>query len=36
LVVPPNSFRYALPIPLTELAINPDLTDNPGWLPIVF
>ncbi|GAB1473580.1 hypothetical protein MASR2M69_10210 [Bacteroidota bacterium] len=34
--VPPNNFRYALPIPLTEMAVNPEMTENPGWVPIVF
>lgn len=36
LTVPPNDFRYTLPIPLTELSNNPLLTANPGWVPIVY
>lgn len=31
ITVDPNSYRYALPIPLEELANNPDLTANEGW-----
>lgn len=34
--VQPNDFHYALPIPVTELQENPRLTQNEGWVPILF
>lgn len=36
IVVEPNSYRYALPIPLTELAENPDIIPNEGWVLIEY
>lgn len=36
ITVAPNDFRYALPIPLDEIQLNPSLIANPGWVPIVF
>jgi len=36
ITVPPNDFRYALPIPLDEIQLNPSLIANPGWVRIVF
>lgn len=35
-IVAPNDFHYALPIPLTELQNNPLIIQNEGWVPIVF
>ncbi|MEC3906750.1 RagB/SusD family nutrient uptake outer membrane protein [Tamlana sp. 2201CG12-4] len=29
--VEPNGYQYALPIPVEELDVNPDLNQNPGW-----
>ena len=34
--VKPNGYQYALPIPIVELQQNPNLTQNPGWVPMVF
>lgn len=34
--VKPNGFQYALPIPIVELQQNPNLTQNPGWVPLIF
>ena len=34
--VKPNDYHYALPIPIVELQQNPNLTQNPGWVPMVF
>lgn len=34
--VEPNDFRYALPIPITELEENPDMIANPGWTLIEY
>lgn len=31
ITVAPNDFRYALPIPMTELQQNNNLVPNPGW-----
>lgn len=33
-VLPWNDKRYYYPIPLNELLMNPDLTQNPGWKDI--
>lgn len=34
--VKPNDFHYALPIPIEELQQNPNIIQNPGWVPMVF
>lgn len=34
--VKPNDYHYALPIPIEELQQNPNLTQNAGWVPMVF
>ncbi len=31
ITVPPHDFRYALPIPLSEIQENKELVPNPGW-----
>ncbi len=36
ITVPPNDFRYALPIPLTEIQVNPNITPNAGWVVIQY
>ncbi len=34
--VKPNDYHYALPIPIEELQQNSNLTQNAGWVPMVF
>lgn len=34
--VEPKGYRYALPIPLSELQENPAIVQNEGWVPIIF
>ena len=34
--VPPNDFRYALPIPLTEIQSNNNIVPNDGWVVIQY
>ena len=34
--VAPNDYRYALPIPLTEVQENPDIIPNEGWVTIEY
>lgn len=36
LSVAPNDYRYALPIPLTEVEENPDIVPNEGWVPLEY
>ena len=36
LSVPPNDYRYALPIPLAELEQNPNMIPNEGWVRIQY
>jgi hypothetical protein len=36
ITVPPNDFRYALPIPLTEIQQNRNIVPNPGWVIMEF
>ncbi|SIO41858.1 RagB/SusD family nutrient uptake outer membrane protein [Chitinophaga niabensis] len=36
LTVAPNDYRYALPIPLTEVQENKDLIPNEGWVAIEY
>lgn len=36
IVVKPDDFRYALPIPLTELQENNSIVPNPGWVTIEY
>jgi hypothetical protein len=31
ITVPPNDYRYALPIPLVEIQENKNIVPNPGW-----
>lgn len=34
--VPPNDFRYALPVPLDEIQNNPNMVQNSGWVMIQY
>jgi hypothetical protein len=34
--VPPNDYRYALPIPISEVQVNPNIIPNPGWVTIQY
>lgn len=34
--VKPDDYHFALPIPISELQQNPNIEQNPGWVPIVF
>jgi len=34
--IEPNSYQFALPIPLRELQENPHISQNPGWVNIVW
>lgn len=34
--VKPNDYQYALPIPVSELQQNPNITQNKGWVPMNF
>lgn len=34
--VPPNDYRYALPIPLSEVQLNKNLIPNDGWIAIQY
>lgn len=36
ITVPPNDFRYALPIPLKEIANNKNMIPNEGWVVIEY
>lgn len=36
LTVPPNDYRYALPIPLSEIQVNPNIVPNAGWTVIQY
>ncbi len=36
ITVPPNDFRYALPVPLKELANNKNMVPNEGWVVIEY
>ncbi|SDK00577.1 Starch-binding associating with outer membrane [Pedobacter sp. ok626] len=36
ITVPPNDYRYALPIPLVEIQQNNNMVPNPGWTLIEY
>lgn len=36
ITVAPNDFRYALPIPISEIQTNPNITPNSGWTVIQY
>ena len=36
LTVAPADYRYALPIPLSEVQVNPNIIPNEGWIPIQY
>ncbi|WP_316815478.1 RagB/SusD family nutrient uptake outer membrane protein [Pedobacter nyackensis] len=36
ITVPPNDYRYALPIPLVEIQQNNNIVPNPGWALIEY
>lgn len=36
ITVPPNDFRYALPIPLSEIQVNPNIIPNAGWITLQY
>ena len=31
-----NDFRYCLPIPLEEIAVNENIEQTPGWENVIF
>ncbi|MBS2211891.1 RagB/SusD family nutrient uptake outer membrane protein [Carboxylicivirga mesophila] len=35
-IIEPNSYQFALPIPLRELQENPHISQNPGWVNVVW